>query len=76
MLIIRKPRCMRNSDSIMHVYLDVAMRFIELSTVPTVTVEERYEILKNASDCLKKASKAGGFFSVRSMQAYLEAPKN
>lgn len=76
MIIIRKPRFMRNSDSVMNLYLDVAKRFLELSILPTITVDERYEILKNAGQCLRKAAKAGGFFSVRSMQAYLESPKN
>lgn len=74
MLIIRKPRSMRSSDTVMNFYLDIAKHYTDLANLPIVTVEEKYEILKNATQCLKKAARSGGFFSVRGMQAWLERP--
>lgn len=75
-MYLRKPKAIRKSDIVMNVYLDAARKFTELASMSTATVEEKYEVLKEAASCMKKASKAGGFFSIKGLQEYLEAPKN
>lgn len=75
-MYLRKPKLIRKSDIVMNVYLDAAKHFTELASVSTITVEEKYEVLKEAASCMKKASKTGGFFSIKGLQEYLESPKN
>ena len=70
-IIIRKPKFMRN-DVGMKNYLDVATTITKEANRPELTLDQKVDFLKKAGECLNKAAKAGGFFSVGDMRKWLE----
>ena len=69
-IIIRKPKFMRN-DVGMKDYLNVAGILSKEANRSELTLDQQVTFLKEAGECLNKAAKAGGFFSVGDMHKWL-----
>lgn len=72
-IILRKPSIMRN-DRGMVAYLRVAEVATKLA-LESEEVAQQYEFLKTSGEMIKKAAKAGGFFSVEGMRRWLDNNK-
>lgn len=71
MIIIRKPR-KRGWRWCMHTNLELAKEYFKMASLVKGNAFEEVFYAKEGMDRLKTAAKAGGFFSIRDMQLWIE----
>ena len=69
-IIIRKPKFLRD-DEAMALYISIANEAAKVATMDGITLEHKYEMLRQAGKMINMAAKAGGFFSTRDMSRWI-----
>ena len=72
---IRKPKFMR-SDRAMKTYIDIASIISETMEKSELSLDEKYELLKDIGECINNAAKAGDFFRTEDFIEWMETNKH